>query len=294
MSTQFLIGVDGGGTSTRARIVRVDGTRVGEGKAGASGLGQGVAQAWCNIQLAIERAALAGGLEGLSALRADHCMVGMGVAGANNALWRAQFLQANPGYTHLAVDSDVFTALLGAHRGRAGAVVIAGTGSIAHAMQADGTRRTSGGWGFPSGDEGSGSALGLRAVNLAQHAVDGRRAPSALTDAVLSATGATPEDLLQWCCKAGQFDYATLAPLVFDCEDRDPAAAQLLREAVQAMEALVVALDPQGTLPLAVRGSIGQRLAPRLCAALQARVVLPAGDAMDGALQLCDQLRNRL
>lgn len=291
MSAQFLVGVDGGGTSTRARIVRADGTLVGEGKAGASGLGQGVTQAWRNIQLAIERAASAGGLEGL---RPDHCMVGLGVAGANNALWLAQFLQANPGYTQLTVDSDVFTALLGAHAGRAGAVVVAGTGSIAHALYADGTRRTSGGWGFPSGDEGSGAALGLRAVNLTQHAVDGRRAPSALTDAVLGATGATPEALLQWCCNAGQFEYATLAPLVFDCEDRDPAATQLLREAVQAMKDLAWAVDPQGALPLAVRGSIGQRLAPRWSAALQARVVLPAGDAMDGALQLCDQPRNRL
>ena len=294
MSAQFLVGVDGGGTSTRARIVRADGALVGEGQAGASGLGQGVTQAWRNIQLAIERAALAGGLDGLRAVRPDHCRVGMGLAGANNALWLAQFLQANPGYTQLIVDSDVFTALLGAHAGRAGAVVVAGTGSIAHALQSDGTRRTSGGWGFPSGDEGSGGALGLRAVNLAQHALDGRRAPSALTDAVLGATGTTPEALLQWCCNAGQFEYATLAPLVFDCEDRDPAAAQLLREAVQALEDLAWAPDPQGTLPLAVRGSIGQRLAPRWSAALQARVVPPAGDAMDGALQLCYQRRNRL
>ena len=130
MSAPFLVGVDGGGTSTRARIVRTDGTLVGEGQAGASGLGQGVAQAWRNIQLAIERAALAGGLEGLSALRPDHCVVGMGVAGANNVLWLAQFLQANPGYAHLAVESDVFTALLGAHARRAGAAGVAGNRSV--------------------------------------------------------------------------------------------------------------------------------------------------------------------
>lgn len=289
MNALYRVGVDGGGTSTRARIVRHDGSLVGQGKAGASGLGQGIAQAWRNIELAIADAAQ--GIEGMAAgasLEVLHCCpLGLGLAGANNADWRSEFMAANPGYRQLWVDSDVYTALLGAHAGRPGAVVIAGTGSIAHALWPDGSRNTAGGWGFPSGDEGGGSCLGVRAVNLAQQALDRRQPAGALAHAIVQATGGTPASLLAWCCNAAQFEYAALAPLVFDCEATDSRAAQLLQEAVLAIENLAKAIDPHGRLPLAVRGSIAQRLAPRLCAAVQCRVVQPEGDAMDGALHLC-------
>ena len=127
------------------------------------------------------------------------------------------------------------------------------------------------------------------AINLAQQAIDGRRAPSALTRAVLQAVGPSADDLLAWCCAASQADFATLAPLVFDHEAHDPAAAQLLGSAVHTLERLAVAVDPEGRLPLAVWGSIGQRLAPRLAPALQARLVRPQADALQGAIQLLTQ-----
>jgi hypothetical protein len=41
---------------------------------------------------------------------------------------------------------------------------------------------------------------------------------------------------------------------------------------------------------LALLGSVGRRLATRLSAALQERMVLPKGDAMDGALLLTASL----
>ena len=283
---RYLVGVDGGGSSTRARIILPDGRLLGEGKAGASGLMQGIAQAWQHIQLAIARAAHTLDQPGLPAPDKYNCALGIGVAGFNNAQWRGVFLAANPGYMHLAVDTDVFTALLGAHQGQPGALVIAGTGTVAQALYADGRRTTAGGWGFPSGDEGGGAVLGLRAVNLAQQAIDGRRAPSALTRAVLQAVGPSADDLLTWCCTANQAAFATLAPLVFDSEAHDPAAAQLLGNAVHTLERLAAAVDPEGTLPLVLWGSIGQRLAPRLAPALQARLVQPQADALQGAIQL--------
>jgi len=286
---RYLVGVDGGGSSTRARITLPDGTPLGEGKAGASGLMQGIVQAWQHIQLAITRAAHNLEQPGLPAPDMHNSALGIGVAGFNNAQWRAAFLAANPGYTHLAVDTDVFTALLGAHQGQPGALVIAGTGTVAQALHSDGSRITAGGWGFPSGDEGGGAVLGLRAVNLTQQAIDGRLAPSALTRAVLQAVGPSADDLLAWCGTASQANFATLAPLVFDCEAHDPGAAQLLGNAVHTLERLAAAVDPQGALPLVLWGSIGQRLAPRLAPSLQARLVPPQADALQGAIQLLSQ-----
>ena len=53
---EFLIGVDGGGTATRALVARRNGPVIGQGRAGPSALGQGIAKAWAQIQVAIRRA----------------------------------------------------------------------------------------------------------------------------------------------------------------------------------------------------------------------------------------------
>lgn len=285
----YAIGVDGGGTSTRARVVHRSGVVVGEGKAGASGLMQGTPQAWRHIAEAIAFA-----VQGC--LQADwpqpepaNCALGLGLAGANNADWNAECLAANPGYTRLVLESDAVTALLGAHRGAPGALVIMGTGAIGLALQANGERTTAGGWGFPCGDEGSGADLGLQAVNLTQRAVDGRHVHTPLTRDIYEALGSTPATLLAWCGAARQFEYASLAPKVFAHAEHDAEAAQLLARAAQSLESLATALDPAHTLPLAVAGSIAQRLLPQISPAIAQRVVPAQGDAMDGALALCFQ-----
>lgn len=283
----YLVGVDGGGSSTRARLIDRHGLVLGEGRSGPSALGQGIAQAWRHVLQAWEMAIAASNLQDLPPPNMHNCALGAGLSGVNNALWNQQFIDANPGFAHLYVAWDAFTAVLGAHQGRPGTVVISGTGSTAQALYPDGSRGEAGGWGFPSGDEGSGATLGLRAIGLAQQAADKRRPASPLTDAVLRALGGTSASLMDWCGKAGQAEYATLAPVVFDCEATDPLAAQLLQEAVDAVAQMAHALDPQGALPVALWGSIGQRLAPRLADQLGARLVSPLGDAMDGALQLC-------
>ena len=96
----------------------------------------------------------------------------------------------------------------------------------------------------------------------------------------------TPEQQLEWCSRAGQHDYAQLAPLVFECAETDAAAEALLRETAHEIEDMALALDPELQLPIVLLGSIGQRMAERLPAALRARLVEPAGDAVDGAHRL--------
>lgn len=285
----YAIGVDGGGTSTRARVLHRSGVLVGEGKAGASGLMQGIPQAWRHVAQAIA-SAVDGRLQaGWPAPDTANTALGLGLAGANNADWNAECLAANPGYTHLVLESDALIALLGAHRGAPGALVIMGTGAIGLALHANGQRTTTGGWGFPCGDEGSGADLGLQAVNLTQRAVDGRHPHTPLTRDVYATLGGTPEALLAWCGTARQFEYATLAPKVFAHAEQDAEAVQMLARAAQSLESLATGLDPTHTLPLAVAGSIAQRLLPRLSHAMVRRVVPAQGDAMDGALALCFQ-----
>ena len=280
---RYVIGIDGGGTATRARLTRRDGTILGAATAGPSALGQGVDQAWRNIQDAIDRAFDAAHLR---AQTPDECAIGLGLAGAIVAKHRDEFLRASRTYAHLELASDGYTTLLGAHAGRPGVVVAAGTGSIGEAIRRNGDHIAVGGWGYPVGDEGSGAWLGMRAMREAQHAVDGRAPEGAVVRSIFDVAGHTRDALLAWCERAGQNAYATLAPLVFEAEQSDPWAAELLAVAARALDEMAIALDPGGALPLVVTGSVGLRLVPRLSAAVRARLVEPAGDAVDGALRL--------
>ena len=280
---RYLVGVDGGGTATRARVTLPDGTILGFATAGPSALGQGIEQAWANVLDAVDRAFHAAGI---AAPDREACALGVGVAGAIVRSRYEQFLRAAPPFTRIALDSDAYATLLGAHRGRPGAAVVAGTGSAGEALRANGDRVALGGWGFPIGDEGSGAWLGLRAMRHAQHALDGRVESGPLVRAVFDTAGSSREALLAWCERAGQHAYAGLAPLVFDASATDPWAMQLLDDAAASLEALAIALDPGGGLPLVVCGSVGQRLESRFTAATRSRLIEPAGDALDGALCL--------
>lgn len=282
---EFLVGVDGGGTGTRVLLAARDGRPLGRGEAGPSALSQGVAEAWRAIGQALAAAFRAAGRTLPDDL--STCALGAGLSGVHHPPWKHAFVAAQPGFATLAVDTDAFAMLLGAHAGRPGAIVIAGTGSVAESLRPDGRRGVAGGWGFPAGDEGSGAWLGLRAMAIAQAALDGRAPAGALARAVWAECGgADREHLLAWCAQAAQPAYGRLARAVFDTEADDPAAARLVERSVAALADLARALDPHGDLPLVLAGSIGQRLAARLPAGCQARRVAPVAGADAGALAL--------
>jgi glucosamine kinase len=283
----YLIGIDGGGSGTRALIHRADGERVGFGTAGPSALQQGIPRAWDNVQAAIRR-----GFEqaGAAVPRWDRCVLVAGLSGVSHRPWRSDFLALDPGFAALEAETDGFSLLVGAHGGKPGAILIAGTGSIAEALRADGSRATVGGWGFRVDDEGSGGWLGLQAVRHGLAAFDGRVNASPLARRIWMHCGDERESLQEWCAQAGQFEFAQLARAVFECEDSDPAAARLLEQATTALEELALAIDPRGRLPLAVSGSIGERLAPRMRPNVRSRIVPAQAGAAEGALALAFRL----
>ncbi len=280
---EYLLGVDGGGTGTRVAVAQADGTVLAQGQAGPSALGQGIAPAWHSIVQAIGDAFTS---IGRATPAWSVCAMGAGLSGINHRPWANEFLVKNPGFTKLMLDTDAHTMLLGAHGGQPGAMVAAGTGSVGEVLRSDGSRSEVSGWGFPVGDEGSGAWLGLRAMAIAQQAQDQRRASSPLAAAVQARCGTSRDALQAWCAHARQFEYAQLARLVFECAHADPAANDLLIEAAAALDAMALALDPRGKLPLAVCGSIGLQLKPHLAKITLARCVDARFDAPHGALLL--------
>jgi glucosamine kinase len=287
----FILGVDGGGTGTRVRLARADGTEIAQGAAGPSGLGLGIARAWDAVQQAVCAAFAAAGLPQPSL---DRVAIGLGLAGVHNKQWAAEFVAANPGYAALRLETDGFTTLIGAHGGAPGAIVAIGTGSVGEALYPDGSRREVGGWGFPAGDEASGGWIGLRAIGHIEQVLDGRRIRTPFADSVIEACGghrdAGRRDAIQaWLGKATQTAYASLAPLVLQhgsTEAADPVARAILFDAGSEVAAIAHALDAEGKLPLALCGGLGAALRDFLPALLLARTTAPQGDSAAGALRM--------
>jgi glucosamine kinase len=148
----FLIGIDGGGTGTRVVLGDSQGRELAQAASGPSGLGLGTGRAWQSIEAGCVEAFARAGV----ALDWSHCVLGCGLAGANNRDWLAEFHAQAPKVAGLAVEQDSYTTLLGAHGGEPGVIVALGTGSVAAVLDGDGECRVVSGYGFPSGDEASG------------------------------------------------------------------------------------------------------------------------------------------
>ncbi|MCW5120832.1 glucosamine kinase nucleotide-binding domain-containing protein [Burkholderia cenocepacia] len=280
----FAIGIDGGGTGTRAVLADRDGRELAQGRGGPSGLGLGIERAWASIGAACADAFTQAGL----AFDWSLCALGCGLAGVNNAAWLAAFRAQAP-LGALAIESDAYTTVVGAHGGAPGLIVALGTGSIAAALDAAGACRIAGGFGFPSGDEASGAWLGVRALAYAQQALDGRVPRDAFATALLAETGARDRDaLVQWSCDANQTIYARLAPIVF-AHRTHPVARALIAQAGDEIGKMIDALDPQHALPVALCGGLADALAPAVPARHAARLRAPLDDSAHGALRLALQ-----
>ncbi|RSZ56098.1 ATPase [Massilia atriviolacea] len=282
---EYLIGVDGGGTGTRVRLARADGTALAQGQGGPSGLSLGIAQAWHSIADAI---ASAFGAAGVAQPANASIGIGMGLAGVHNPLWAEQCVAANPGFGALRLDNDGYTTLLGAHGGKAGTIVAIGTGSVGQALLADGSLREVGGWGFPTGDEAGGGWMGLRAIAHIEKVIDGRAPHSAFAQAVIENCGGERNAIQVWIGGASQTVFASLAPLVVAHAGTDDTARAILADAGREVALMAHALDPSGQLPLALCGGLGAPLRAYLPPDLLARSVAPLGDSASGALRMIE------
>jgi glucosamine kinase len=280
---EYLIGVDGGGSGTRVRLARADGTELAQGQSGPSGLAHGIDNAWASVRHAVGKAFAQAGVNHPAIAR---LAIGLGLAGVHNKQWAAQFSAADPGYAAMVLESDGFTTLMGAHRGQPGTIVAIGTGSVGEALLPNGERREVGGWGFPAGDEASGGWIGLRAINHIEQVIDGRKPSSPFAQAVIEACGGNRNAIQVWLGQATQTSYAKLAPIVIEHAASDGVARGFLLEAGEEVASIAHALDPSGRLPLALCGGLGAPLRAYLPPELLARSVAPHGDAASGALRM--------
>jgi glucosamine kinase len=245
----LILGVDAGGTASKAVVVAPDGTVLGRGTAGPgnpSAVGSAAAVA---IGKAVREALgphdPGGVVAGVVGVAGVSILADPGVATAFTDQWTDIGLTCP-----VTVVADAVTAFAAGTTATSGRVLIAGTGAVSAFIDGPRIVRTVDGLGWLLGDEGSGLWLGLQAV---RHAARRWSSSGLAVRVALHAGAASADDLVHWAQRLPFGSFAALAPVV--CEFAaagDPAAAAIVGEAVQRLIATLEALDaPDAAVVLA-------------------------------------------
>jgi glucosamine kinase len=191
VSVTVAVGVDVGGTSTRAVAVSADGVVVGRGMAGGGNPNSHPPEvAAGRVAEAIAAAVPAGSV-------VVACLLGMaGASKFSDPATTAVFESAlrSVGVTcPIEVVADVEVAFASATPSPVGTVIIGGTGSAAARIVDHRRAGLHGGWGWLLGDEGSAYWIGRQAVRTTLRLLDGTAEPGPLTTAVLAEAFGTTE-----------------------------------------------------------------------------------------------------
>jgi glucosamine kinase len=281
MAGHLFIGIDGGGTSCRARLCDAGGTVLGEGMGGPANARLKPGFVMGSILTASRAAATAAGLPESALARA---IAGFGLAGANlRSACDALLAQPNP-FASITIETDAYAAWLGAHGGADGAILICGTGSCGLAV-VGGRQHYVSGWGAEVSDEASGMWIGREAIRRTLWAYDGRAAGSPLSDAIFARLGGSAEDIIAFATTARPADYARFVPLVLEhASQRDRLALDLLSQAAADAGRMITRLLDFGAPSVCLIGGLAEPLTGWLPPPLAERLAKPLGDAMDGAV----------
>ena len=281
--SELFLGVDGGGTRSRARLCDAAGHKLAEAQAGPANIRFGLQQAFASVLDVTLDCLEQAHLSSRDLPRITACLA---LAGATEPADLAAAKLHEQSFGRAILTSDAHAACVGAHEGRDGAVLIVGTGSIGWAV-IRGRHHRVGGWGLPISDEGSGAWLGVETLRRLLMAHDGRTPWTPLLRAVFERFGSDAHAIVGWVARALPRDLGALAPIVVEHAARDdPAAVELMRLAASHLDAVAARLHALGASRVALLGGLAPSMERWLAAETRRRLVPPAGDAVDGALQL--------
>ena len=279
----LLLGIDGGGSRCRARLCSLSGAKLGEGTGGPANIRLGVDQSFASVLHATTQCMSQAGLSPRDFGRIVACL---GLAGASEPTDLGAARQRKHPFHKVVFVTDAQAACIGAHGGRNGGIIVIGTGSIGWA-ELNGREYRVGGWGWPVSDEGSGAWLGCEALRRTLWAHDGRIPWTDLLSCLFKKFRSNPHAIVRWMTSALPRDFATFAPAIVEhASANDPAAVELLRLAGRHIDTLAHRLVAFGVDRLSLTGSLATAIEPWLEDTTRHRLVVPVGDAVDGALRL--------
>jgi len=187
---QYYLGIDGGGSTTRAVLADARGNAIATARAGSLNyLAVGYVIARASLQEIMNQIAL----PVHAAFIGNAALAGPAPESELRTLCEGILEPA-----HLAMDSDLFIALEAMGASGPCAVAIAGTGSMAAGRAGENSPILhTGGWGWMLGDEGSGFHIAWEGIRAALLGHEGSGRVTSLTGELCRHYGANePEDLL--------------------------------------------------------------------------------------------------
>lgn len=209
----LVVGMDAGGTKTRAFAMTRGGEIVGRGAGGGANL----------LSSPDPQGSIAAALREALAGRIPDAVV-LSCAGGERAADRAKgrAILASLLGPDVAVDvtHDAKAALYAGNPAGCGVVLISGTGSIAYGRNDQGVEARCGGWGYLVGDEGSAVWIGQEGLRAASYDHDGRGSPTAISRHLFEDLGAT--------------DFNDVLPLLYGKPHPSPAIRAATRAVARA------------------------------------------------------------
>jgi glucosamine kinase len=279
----LLLGVDGGGTQSRARLSAYSGRLLAQAVSGPANLRLGVEASFSSVLDAARQCLDSAGMSQQNISRIVACLA---LAGASEPGQLTAAEQYRHPFRTAVITTDAHAACIGAHGGKDGGVIIAGTGAVAWAIMKDQTYRI-GGWGLPISDEGSGAWVGTEALRRVLWAHDGRIAWTPLLRRLFADFSNNPHAIVSWAATASPRDFGAFAPRIADrAMHHDAAAVELMQMAAAHIDRLAARLVAIGVARVALMGGFASALQPWLATEVKSLLVTPAGDAIEGALTL--------
>lgn len=252
---RYYLAIDGGGTKTALLLADGEGKVIRSHRAYA-----------CNpVDVGIERAcevlreAIAAACDGIPY---SQITLFAGIAGGTSAGMRERLFEFFDtfGFSAFENDSDSRNIIAAGIGDADGIAMILGTGVCAF-TQISGERSRVAGWGYLIDDGGSGYNLGRDALSAYFRSVDGRSAPSPLTEEVEAIAEGDATAIMTRIYGEGKRAVASFAPAVFAAaERRDALAISILernmREAAEIAEAARARFPKHGRVPLVLAGGL--------------------------------------
>ncbi len=286
--SDYLVGVDGGGSTCRAAIIdSTSNTVLGRGISGPANPVHGQDITFNSIVSAIIEAI---NKAGLPASTLSQVRVAGGLAGVNIAKYMQIMQNWQHPFKSFHVVSDLNIACYGAHQTMEGACIITGTGSCGIFVK-DEHCEMLGGHGFLLGDKGSGASLGLQALKYSLEALDELVPASNLPEALLQQLKlSTADEVVSLMSHAKPNDFAALAPAVFtQAKLGDTAAINIIKEHAQYLNTMATKLLKKSTTRLSMLGGLAPLFTPWLSEEVQQSLSPALSEPIDGALFLAKQ-----
>lgn len=231
---KYLIGMDGGGTKTKCVLTDIELNPVYETIGGPSNfLVIGTETVSVTILDLINKC-----VESKNISLNDVEAIVLGTTGGGRRsdaeILESQLIndakQKNISINKFKVESDARIALEGAFSGKAGSILIAGTGSIMFGKDEKGEIHRVGGFGRYIGDEGSGYRIGRKGLNAVARYLDGRAKLTEIADLLEQEFSISTSEQLITEVYRNNFNIASVAPLVFDAAESGDKIAQRILE----------------------------------------------------------------